>query len=112
MRKKTTPKTKTEKKGPSASYSQFASTTDSGARRMLFIGAVTDQRKEVTSGTRLTMVGTSRWAVRNSPIYKQCIDEAVLSPSVTALWLSQTPATPLWPLPTRTISATGPPVAT
>ena len=78
MRKKTTPKTKTEKKGPSASYSQFASTTDSGARRMLFIGAVTDQRKEVTSGTRMTMVGTSRWAVRNSPIYKQCIDEAVL----------------------------------
>jgi capsid protein len=78
MRKKTSPKSKATKKGASASYSQFASTTDSGARRMLFIGAVTDQRKEVTSGTRLTMVGTSRWAVRNSPIYKQCVDEAVL----------------------------------
>jgi capsid protein len=78
MRKKTTPKTKTEKKGPSASYSQFASTTQSGSRRMLFIGGVTDQRKEVTSGTRIAMVAKSRWAVRNSPLYKQCVDEAVL----------------------------------
>jgi capsid protein len=78
MRKKTTPKTKTEKKGPSASYSQFASTTQSGSRRMLFVGAISDQRKEVTSGTRIAMVAKSRWAVRNSPIYKQCVDEAVL----------------------------------
>ena len=78
MRKKTTPKTKTEKKGATASYSQFASTTQSGSRRMLFVGAVSDQRKEVTSGTRIAMVAKSRWAVRNSPIYKQCVDEAVL----------------------------------
>jgi capsid protein len=76
--KKTTPKTKGAKKQPSATYSQFASTTQSGARRMLFVGAVTDQRREVTSATRNTMVGTSRWAMRNSPIYKQCADEAVL----------------------------------
>jgi capsid protein len=78
MRKKPEKQTKQPKKGATASYSQFASTTQSGARRMLFVGAVSDQRKEVTSGTRITMVGTSRWAVRNSPIYKQCIDEAVL----------------------------------
>ncbi len=78
MRKKTTPKTKTVKKGASASYSQFASTTQSGSRRMLFVGAISDQRKEVTSGTRIAMVAKSRWAVRNSPIYKQCVDEAVL----------------------------------
>ena len=76
--KKSTPKTKGAKKQPSATYSRFASTTQSGARRMLFVGAVTDQRREVTSATRNTMVGTSRWAMRNSPIYKQCADEAVL----------------------------------
>jgi capsid protein len=45
---------------------------------MLFVGAISDQRKEVTSGTRIAMVAKSRWAVRNSPIYKQCVDEAVL----------------------------------
>jgi len=78
MRKKTTPKTKATKKGATASYSQFASTTQSGSRRMLFVGAISDQRKEVTSGTRIAMVAKSRWAVRNSPIYKQCVDEAVL----------------------------------
>lgn len=78
MRKKPDKQTKQPKKGATASYSQFASTTQSGARRMLFIGAVNDQRKEVTSATRLAMVAKSRWAVRNSPIYKQCVDEAVL----------------------------------
>jgi len=78
MRKKQAKQTKAPKKGATASYSQFASTTQSGARRMLFIGGVNDQRKEVTSATRLAMVAKSRWAVRNSPIYKQCIDEAVL----------------------------------
>lgn len=76
--KKLSPKTKAPKKQASASYSQFASTTQSGARRMLFIGGVTDQRKEVTSATRLAMIAKSRWAIRNSPIYKQCADEAVL----------------------------------
>jgi capsid protein len=78
MRKKPDKQTKQPKKGATASYSQFASTTQSGSRRMLFVGAVNDQRKEVTSGTRLAMVAKSRWAIRNSPIYKQCVDEAVL----------------------------------
>jgi len=76
--KKTPSKTKAAKKQPSASYSRFASTTQSGARRMLFIGGVADQRTEVTSATRIAMMAKSRWAVRNSPIYKQCVDEAVL----------------------------------
>jgi capsid protein len=76
--KKTTPKTKAPKKQASATYSQFASTTQSGSRRMLFIGGVNDQRKEVTSATRIAMMAKSRWAIRNSPIYKQCVDEAVL----------------------------------
>ena len=76
--KKPTPKTKATKKEASASYSQFASTTQSGGRRMLFIGAVGDQRKEVTSGTRIAMVAKSRWARRNSPIYKQVVDETVM----------------------------------
>ena len=76
--KKITPKSKAPKKQASASYSQFASTTQSNARRMLFIGGVTDQRKEVTSATRTAMMARSRWAMRNSPIYKQCVDEAVL----------------------------------
>lgn len=76
--KKSPTKAKTAKKQPSATYSQFASTTQTGARRMLFVSAANDQRKDVTSATRLTMVGTSRWAMRNSPIYKQCADEAVL----------------------------------
>ena len=78
MPKKTNPEAKKTKKQATASYSQFASTTQSGSRRMLFVGAVNDQRKEVTSGTRLAMVAKSRWAIRNSPIYKQCVDEAVL----------------------------------
>jgi len=76
--KKPTPKSKAPKKQASASYSQFASTTQSNARRMLFIGGVNDQRKEVTSATRTAMMARSRWAMRNSPIYKQCVDEAVL----------------------------------
>ena len=76
--KKTLKKTKAPKTQPSASYSQFASTTQSGARRMLFIGGVADQRTEVNSATRTAMMAKSRWAVRNSPIYKQCVDEAVL----------------------------------
>ena len=76
--KKPTSKAKAAKKQPSASYSQFASTTPSGARRMLFLGGVNDQRKEVTSATRTAMMARSRWAMRNSPIYKQCVDEAVL----------------------------------
>ncbi len=76
--KKLAKKTKAPKSQPSASYSQFASTTQSGARRMLFIGGVADQRTEVNSATRTAMMAKSRWAVRNSPIYKQCVDEAVL----------------------------------
>lgn len=78
MRKKTTPQAKVPKKKDQASYSQFASTTTSGARRMLFIGGAVDQRKDVNSATRTQMVSISRWAERNSPLYKQVLDEAVL----------------------------------
>jgi len=76
--KKSTPKAKSPKKSDQASYSQFASTTQSGARRMLFVGGANDQRKDVTSATRLAMIAKSRWAIRNSPVYKQVMDETVL----------------------------------
>ena len=76
--KKSNPKAKAPKKSAQATYSQFASTTPSGARRMLFIGGVNDQRKDVTSATRMAMIAKSRWAVRNSPVYKQVLDETVL----------------------------------
>lgn len=78
MRKKPTPQAKVPKKKDQASYSQFASTTTSGARRMLFIGGAVDQRKDVNSATRTQMISISRWAERNSPLYKQVLDEAVL----------------------------------
>jgi capsid protein len=76
--KKPTSKAKAAKKQPSATYSQFASTTQSGTRRMLFVGGANDQRKDVTSATRMAMIAKSRWAVRNSSIYKQVLDETVL----------------------------------
>ena len=76
--KKSTPKAKSPKKSDQVSYSQFASTTQSGARRMLFVGGANDQRKDVTSATRLAMIAKSRWAIRNSPVYKQVMDETVL----------------------------------
>jgi len=76
--KKLTSKAKAAKKQPSATYSQFASTTQSGTRRMLFVGGANDQRKDVTSATRMAMIAKSRWAVRNSSIYKQVLDETVL----------------------------------
>jgi len=37
-----------------------------------------DQRKEVNPATRTQMIAISRWAERNSPLYKQCLDEAVM----------------------------------
>jgi capsid protein len=76
--KKSLPKAKTPKKSIQANYSQFASTTQSGTRRMLFVGGANDQRKDVTSATRIAMIAKSRWAVRNSSIYKQVLDETVL----------------------------------
>lgn len=76
--KKSNPKAKTTKKSAQATYSQFASTTQSGTRRMLFVGGANDQRKDVTSATRMAMIAKSRWAVRNSSIYKQVLDETVL----------------------------------
>lgn len=76
--KKSNPKAKTPKKSAQATYSQFASTTQSGTRRMLFVGGANDQRKDVTSATRMAMIAKSRWAVRNSSIYKQVLDETVL----------------------------------
>ena len=76
--KKSPPKAKTPKKSAQATYSQFASTTQSGTRRMLFVGGANDQRKDVTSATRMAMIAKSRWAVRNSSIYKQVLDETVL----------------------------------
>lgn len=63
---------------------------------MLFIGGVSDQRKEVTSATRTAMMAKSRWAVRNSSIYKQCADEAVLisvGDGLTAQSLAKNPKT-------------------
>jgi capsid protein len=45
---------------------------------MLFVGGANDQRKDVTSATRMAMIAKSRWAVRNSSIYKQVLDETVL----------------------------------
>jgi capsid protein len=76
--KKSNPKAKAPKKSAQATYSQFASTTQSGTRRMLFVGGANDQRKDVTSATRMAMIAKSRWAVRNSSIYKQVLDETVL----------------------------------
>jgi len=76
--KKSPPKAKVTKKSDQASSSQFASTTQSGNRRMLFVGGANDQRKDITPATRMAMIAKSRWAVRNSSIYKQVLDETVL----------------------------------
>lgn len=76
--KKTKPAVKSAKKQPSANYGQYASTTTSSTRRLLFTGPATDGRKELQSVDRLSMMATSRWAIRNSPIYKQVMDEVVL----------------------------------
>lgn len=76
--KKTTPKAKATKKQASATYGRYASTTVSGARRMLFTGPAADARKDLNSVNRLQMITKSRWAERNSPTYKQVIDEVLL----------------------------------
>lgn len=69
---------KSAKKQPSANYGRYASTTTSGTRRLLFTGPATDGRKELQPVDRLQIMATSRWAIRNSPTYKQVIDEVVL----------------------------------
>ena len=78
--KKTLKKTdvKTQPKKARADYGQYASTTQSGARRMLFNGVPMDARKDLSASTRLQMIGKSRWGIRNSPTYKQVMDEVVL----------------------------------
>lgn len=73
-----TPATKSPKKQAGATYSQYASTTQSATRRWLFTGPAMDARKDLTSVNRLQMIAKSRWALRNSPTYKQVIDEVVL----------------------------------
>ncbi len=72
------PEAKAPRKQASVTYGQYASTTQSGARRMLFNGVPVDARKELTSNNRVQMIGKSRWGIRNSPTYKQVIDEVVL----------------------------------
>jgi capsid protein len=78
--KKTTkkPAVKTQPKQAGANYGQYASTTQSGARRWLFNGVPVDARRELSSNNRVQMIGKSRWGIRNSPTYKQVIDEVVL----------------------------------
>jgi capsid protein len=76
--KKSPPKAKQPKKQASATYGQYASTTQSSTRRWLFTGPAVDARKDLQSATRLQMITKSRWALRNSPTYKQVIDEVVL----------------------------------
>jgi capsid protein len=65
-------------KGPGATYDQYASTTTSGQRRMLFLGKPKDARQDLNASTRSQMVAISRWAVRNSPIYNQMVNELVM----------------------------------
>lgn len=72
------PEAKTKPKQASATYGQYASTTQSGARRMLFNGVPMDARRDLNSSTRVQMIGKSRWGIRNSPTYKQVMDEVVL----------------------------------
>lgn len=77
-KKKDKPASRTRANQPRSEYGQYASTTQSGARRMLFNGVPVDARQDLSSSSRIQMVGKSRWGVRNSPTYKQVIDEVVL----------------------------------
>lgn len=76
--KKPKPTAKTPKKSARAEYGRFASTTQSSGRRILFTGPAQDARKELNTSDRITMMAKSRWAERNSPTYKQVLDEVVL----------------------------------
>lgn len=81
MATKKTPKkpaAKTQPKQARSDYGQYASTTQSGARRWLFNGVPSDGRADLSTVNRVTMIGKSRWGIRNSPTYKQVIDEVVL----------------------------------
>lgn len=73
-----TPATKAPRKQAGADYSQFASTTQSSNRRWLFTAAPADGRADLSSSNRVQMIGKSRWGIRNSPTYKQVMDEVVL----------------------------------
>lgn len=72
------PAVKTQPKQAGATYGQYASTTQSGTRRWLFTGALADGRQDLSSVNRVQMIAKSRWAIRNSPTYKQVMDEVVL----------------------------------
>ena len=73
-----TPATKSPRKQAGADYSQFASTTQSSTRRWLLTGAPSDGRTDLSSVNRIQMIAKSRWGIRNSPTYKQVMDEVVL----------------------------------
>ena len=73
-----TPATKSPRKQAGADYSQYASTTQSSTRRWLLTGAPSDGRADLSSVNRVQMIAKSRWGIRNSPTYKQVIDEVVL----------------------------------
>jgi len=73
-----TPATKSPRKQAGADYSQFASTTQSSTRRWLLTSAPSDGRTDLSSVNRIQMIGKSRWGIRNSPTYKQVMDEVVL----------------------------------
>ena len=73
-----TPATKSPKKQAGATYSQYASTTQSSTRRWLLTSAPADGRADLSSVNRVQMIAKSRWGIRNSPTYKQVIDEVVL----------------------------------
>lgn len=73
-----TPATKSPRKQAGADYSQFASTTQSSTRRWLLTSAPSDGRQDLSSVNRIQMIGKSRWGIRNSPTYKQVMDEVVL----------------------------------
>lgn len=81
MAPKKTPKkpaVKTQPKQAGATYGQYSSTTQSSTRRWLFTGPAADGRADLSSVNRVQMMTKSRWAIRNSPTYKQVIDEVVL----------------------------------
>lgn len=72
------PVVKTQPKQARSDYGQYASTTQSSNRRWLFTSAPSDARADLSSSNRVQMIGKSRWGIRNSPTYKQVMDEVVL----------------------------------
>ena len=72
------PVVKTQPKQARSDYGQYASTTQSATRRWLLTSAPSDGRADLSSVNRVQMIGKSRWGIRNSPTYKQVMDEVVL----------------------------------